>query len=68
MHHILNANHKHRIAVIVNEYGDTSGIESAAVTCGEVSQNVQHNRFIMFTASPSAMQAMVDCWNDASCT
>ncbi|DBA77581.1 hypothetical protein WJX77_001399 [Trebouxia sp. C0004] len=35
VHHILNANHKHRIAVIVNEFGDTSGIESAAVTSGQ---------------------------------
>lgn len=32
VHHILNTNHKHRIAVIVNEYGDTSGIESAAIS------------------------------------
>lgn len=32
VHHILNANHKHRIAVIVNEFGDTSGIETAAVS------------------------------------
>ena len=37
MHHILNASHKHRIAVIVNEFGDTSGIERAAVTSGQVS-------------------------------
>ena len=36
VHHILNANHKHRIAVIVNEYGDTSGIETAAVSSGQV--------------------------------
>ncbi|KAL3144018.1 hypothetical protein ABBQ32_003822 [Trebouxia sp. C0010 RCD-2024] len=32
VHHILNTNHKHRIAVIVNEYGDSSGIESAAIS------------------------------------
>lgn len=32
VHHILNTNHKRRIAVIVNEYGDTSGIESAAIS------------------------------------
>lgn len=35
VHHILNASHKHRIAVIVNEFGDTSGIERAAVTSGQ---------------------------------
>ena len=38
VHHILNASHKYRIAVIVNEFGDTSGIESAAVTSGQVSR------------------------------
>ncbi len=37
VHHILNASHKYRIAVIVNEFGDTSGIESAAVTSEQVS-------------------------------
>lgn len=37
VHHILNASHKYRIAVIVNEFGDTSGIEKAAVTSGQVS-------------------------------
>lgn len=37
VHHILKASHKHRIAVIVNEFGDTSGIERAAVTSGQVS-------------------------------
>ncbi|KAA6419012.1 MAG: hypothetical protein FRX49_10975 [Trebouxia sp. A1-2] len=35
VHHILNASHKYRIAVIVNEFGDTSGIEKAAVTSGQ---------------------------------
>ncbi|KAL0048912.1 hypothetical protein WJX82_002154 [Trebouxia sp. C0006] len=35
VHHILNASHKYRIAVIVNEFGDTSGIERAAVTSGQ---------------------------------
>ncbi len=38
VHHILNASHNYRIAVIVNEFGDTSGIESAAVTSGQVSR------------------------------
>ena len=36
MHNVLNANHKHRIAVIVNDFGDTSGIESAMVKTAQV--------------------------------
>lgn len=36
--HILSADHNFRIAVIVNEYGDTAGIESAAVTNDQVRQ------------------------------
>ena len=36
VHNVLNANHNHKIAVIVNEFGDTSGIESAMVTTSQV--------------------------------
>ena len=51
VHHILNAQHQQRIAVIVNEYGDTAGIESAAVTTGQARQADQRLQRICLLAS-----------------
>ena len=65
VHHILNANHNHRIAVIVNEYGDTAGIESAAVTTGQARQADQ--LFCSIWLSPMAL-AFLHLPSSAVCT